>query len=247
MPDPYINDLEEQLRQDRRLGNARRRKRRIRKLLPLLALLPLAVGLFFLLRGSGDETPTQTETVAPGSSVATLSFVGDISLDDAMLQRFRSESGYDFTSLLRRVVPRLAAADLTIGNLEGNVVSDDAVSDHNYPTALLRDLYAAGFDVLQTANSFSIQNGITGLSATREAILAAGMDPLGTWSTEAERSEQGVLIREVNGIRIAFLAFTKGMNNLKLPVGTDYCVNLLYSDYDTNYSKLAQSAILAAV
>ena len=100
MPDPYINDLEEQLRQDRRLGNARRRKRRIRKLLPLLALLPLAVGLFFLLRGSGDETPTQTETVAPGSSVATLSFVGDISLDDAMLQRVRSESGYDFTSLL---------------------------------------------------------------------------------------------------------------------------------------------------
>lgn len=247
MPDPYINDLEEQLRQDRRLGNARRRKRRIRKLLPLLALLPLAVGLFFLLRGSGDETPTQTETVAPGSSVATLSFVGDISLDDDMLQRFRGESGYDFTPLLRRVVPRLAAADLTIGNLEGNVVSDDAVSDHNYPTALLRDLYAAGFDVLQTANSFTIQNGITGLSATREAILAAGMDPLGTWSTEDERSEQGVLIREVNGIRIAFLAFTKGMNNLKLPVGTDYCVNLLYSDYDTNYSKLAQTAILAAV
>ena len=247
MPDPYINDLEEQLRQDRRLGKARRRRRRMRRLIPLLLLFTLAVGLFFLLRGEGEDTPVQSETVPPGSSLATVSFVGDISLDDAMLQRFHSASGYDFTPLLRRIVPRLSSSDLTVGNLEGNIVADSSVSAHNYPAALLRDLYAAGFDVLQTANSYSIQNGITGLSATREAILAAGMDPLGTWSTAEERSEHGVLIRDVNGIRIAFLAFTKGMNNLKLPVGTDYCVNLLYSDYDTNYSKIARSAIVAAV
>ena len=131
MPDPYINNLEEQLAQDRRLGKVRRRKRRLRKLIPLLLLLVLAAGLWLLLRHPEEEAPPPTETIAPGSSVATLNFVGDISLDDAMLERFRSGSGYDFTPLFRRVVPRLAAADLTVGNLEGNITGSGDPGDHS--------------------------------------------------------------------------------------------------------------------
>ena len=73
------------------------------------------------------------------------------------------------------------------------------------------------------------------------------MDALGTWISEEDRSENGVLIRDVNGIRIAFLSFTKGMNNLRLPAGAEYSVNLLYTDYDTNYSKIDRAAILKAV
>lgn len=248
MPDYSANNLEEQLRQDRRLGKTRRRKRRLRKLLPLLIILVLAAGIFLLVHFTGDEEETEVpSTLAPGSSVVTLNFVGDISLDEAMLKSFQTGSSYDFTPLLQRIIPRLASADLTVGNLEGNVVGNDSVSDHNYPGALLRDLYAAGFDILQTSNSYSIQNGIAGLAETKQAIQDAGMDALGTWVSEADRSENGVLIREVNGMRIAFLAFTKGMNNLRLPTGTDYCVNLLYTDYDTNYSKIARTAIASAV
>ena len=37
------------------------------------------------------------------------------------------------------------------------------------------------------------------------------------------------------------------MNNLRLPVGAEYSVNLLYTDYDTNYSKIDRSGILKAV
>ena len=247
MADYHINDMEEQLRQDRRLGKARRRKRRLRKLLPILILLVLVAGIFLLFRiGKQEEETEPSPTYAPGSSVVTLNFVGDISLDEAMLRSFQTGGGYDFTPLLRRIIPRLAAADLTVGNLEGNVTAQGGGAGV-YPQALLRDLYAAGFDVLQTANSYSIQNGIAGLTETKEAIQAAGMDALGTWVSAEDRAENGVLIREVNGMRIAFLAFTKGMNNLRLPEGTDYCVNLLYTDYDTNYSKIARTAISEAV
>ncbi len=248
MPDYPINDLEEQLRQDRRLGKARRRKRRFRKLLPFLILLIVALGIFLTLHFTGSKEETEaTETLAPGSSLVTLNFVGDISLDDPMLSSFQTGSDYDFTPLLKRIIPRLTAADLTVGNLEGTVVRSGNASDHNYPPALLRDLYAAGFDILQTSNSSTIQNGITGLVETKEAIRSTGMDALGTWVSEEDRRDGGVLIREVNGMRIAFLAFTKGMNNLRLPAGTDYCVNLLYTDYDTNYSKIAKSAIISVV
>lgn len=246
MPNSNYN-LEEQLREDRRIGNARRWKQRFHRLIPVLILIMLAAVGIYLLRPNEEtqESEPVTETVAPGSCVATLRFVGDINLDEAAIESFRTENGYDFTNLFRKIVPRLALADLTVGNLEGNVTGE--VSDYCYPPALLHALYSAGFDVLQTANSYTIQNGIAGLRATKQAIQAAGMDALGTWISEEDRSENGVLIRDVNGIRIAFLSFTKGMNNLRLPAGAEYSVNLLYTDYDTNYSKIDRAAILKAV
>ena len=39
----------------------------------------------------------------------------------------------------------------------------------------------------------------------------------------------------MEGIKIAFVAFTKGMDNLGLPAGSENCVNVLYSDYDSAY------------
>lgn len=247
MPYSHYN-LEEQLRMDRRVENAKRRKRRMRRLYPLLLiLLLLSILFFFLSNREAGEPETTTEPPALGSSSATLCFVGDISLDEAMMESFRTQSGYDFSPLFQRILPRLAPADLAVGNLEGNVSASGELGDHLYPPALLNALYAVGFDVLQTSNSYSIQNGITGLTATKQAIRAAGMDSLGTWSSEQDRSENGVLVKDVNGIKIAFLAFTKGMNNLRLPVGAEYCVNLLYSDYDTNYSEIASTAIEQAV
>ena len=209
MPNSNFN-LEEQLRQDRRLGNTRRRKRRLRLLLPLLLVILLTVTAVYLLFSGNDKQEPVHTTEAPTivSSTVSLSFVGDISLDKAAIDSFRTESGYDFTDLFRRIVPRLAPADLTIGNLEGNVTNAGDTADHCYPPALLQALYAAGFDILQTSNSFTIQNGITGLTATKQAIQAAGMDALGTWVSQEDREENGVLIREVNGIRIAFLSFT---------------------------------------
>ncbi len=249
MPNSNYN-LEEQLRQDRRMGNAKLRKRRLRRSFPFLLLLLLLLAaalLFFSSKENEAEAKLNTEPAVSGTSVATLNFVGDISLDQAGIERFRTETGYDFSPLFRKIVPRLALADLIVGNLEGNIVGNGDVADHCYPPALLQALYDAGFDVLQTANSYTIQNGISGLNATKQAIQAAGMDPLGTWVSEEDRAENGVLIRNVNGIRIAFLSFTKGMNNLRLPAGAEYCVNLLYSDYDTNYSVIARSAIEKAV
>ena len=248
MPYSHFN-LEEQLRMDRRVENARKRKRKLRRLFPLLLilLLVLSVLFYYFSKKESSEPEATTAAPAPGSTTATLSFVGDICLDEAMMESFRTQNGYDFTDLFQRILPRLAPADLTVGNFEGNISGNSEAADYCYPPALLQALYAVGFDVLQTANSYTIQNGITGLAATKQAIQAAGMDALGTWVSEEDRSKNGVLIRDVNGIRIAFLAFTKGMNNLRLPVGAEYSVNLLYSDYDTNYSKIARSAIEQAV
>lgn len=240
------SSLEEELRQDQRREAARRRRKRLPWLIPLsLLLIVLGVGLFFLLRDLKKQTPADAETETPENNPVTIAFVGDIALTGTAQKSFYGSAGYDFSPCFRWVTAELRAADLAVGNLEGNI--SDSVSDFNYPPALLKSLYDAGFDILQTANSFSVVNGISGLAQTKSAIIAAGLDPVGTCSTKEEFDQTGgVVVRDVSGIRFAFLAFTKGMEgNLRVPEEADWSVNLLFAD--ELYKKINQDGIIAAI
>jgi poly-gamma-glutamate synthesis protein (capsule biosynthesis protein) len=67
---------------------------------------------------------------------------------------------------------------------------------------------------------------------------------VGTFVNTADfRSSGGYTIVEVRGIRIAIVAFTKGVDNLGLPDGSQNCVNLLYEDYTTDYKKIDTTGI----
>ena len=48
---------------------------------------------------------------------------------------------------------------------------------------------------------------------------------MGTYQS-AEEQEQ-ILIKDVNGIKIAFLSYTYGTNGIPVPKGKEYCVNLI--------------------
>ena len=254
MPDyRETENLEEQLRRDRKLAATHRLRRRLPWLIPLIlilagmcVLLILLISLLFPKKKQQNQLPQNVD------ADATLVFVGDISLDAAMMESFRTENGFDFSPLFASVTPRIFAADLAIGNLEGNVSDDPVLTDHNYPSQFFRALAACGFDVLQTANSYSIENGISYISKTRNAIRDAGMEPVGTFSSAEDRKDSGgVLVRDVNGIRVAFIAMTKSMNGKCLPEGADYAVNLLYEDYyeaaATNYTKIDKDGILKLI
>ncbi len=242
------DSLEDQLRQQHRLARTLRRRRRMRWLIPLLiVLLLIAAAVIYISLKTGREAPEE-ETQPVSDSTVTLAAVGDISMTRSMLQQFRKGDDYDFSSCFQWVTPQISAADIAVANLEGNITDLSGADDYNYPPALLTALADCGFDVLQTANSYSIQNGITGLQRTKQAVLDAGLTPLGTYLSKADREQSGgVYIKDVNGIRFAFIGLTKGMNNMRLPEGEDYSIDLLYSDYDTNYSQIAQSAILTLV
>lgn len=207
-----------------------------------------AVALCILMTGCASERHVAVnEDGAPCK--ATLAAVGDIYLtQEQMLSAAAADGSYDFSSAFSAVAGELTNADLAVGNLEGNFCGAPYDTEtRNYPEALATALQGAGLDVLQTANTYTIQNGLTGVQSTLQAISNAGMQPLGTFASQSERDEHPVLIREVNGIKIAMLAFTKGVNNVRLPEGTEYCVNLLYSDYDTSYSTVDTDAITACI
>lgn len=190
-----------------------------------------------------DTRPTE------GVGVATVSAVGDIYLTDEMLADARRSNGsYDFSAQFEGVCASLAAADLTIGNFEGTFCGTPyGMKAGSYPDALAAALSAAGFDLLQTANSYSIFGGFSGLQRTKAVIEDNGMTAVGTYSSADDRAEHPVVVREVNGVRIAFVAFTKGLGGLSLPENATGCVDLLYEDYTTNYSDLDTAAIDAVL
>ena len=97
---------------------------------------------------------------------------------------------------------------------------------------------------MQLANSYSIYKGMDGMASTVNAIYAAGMEPVGAYANaQAAKEGKGYTIRTVQGVKIAFVSFTKGMNGMALPPGNEDCVNLLYTDYATDYQTIDTEGI----
>lgn len=189
--------------------------------------------------------PTETVPVESPDTVIHLVAGGDVNITDQVVAAGALTGGFDYTDMFLDVQAILSAADLTTLNFEGNVFGDEyGTQSRSAPAQLLDALRRAGVDLLQTANSQSVTNGILGLSATLQAIRQAKLQPVGTFAnTEEFEKTGGYVIREVAGVRIAFVAFTKGMDGRGLPLGSENCVNLLYTDYNTTYQKVDEDGI----
>lgn len=237
----------------------RRRRRRRRPGGIWILFLLVAAGLVFsVVQYRRDmKAPVQTAT-APTEPFAaagegekiTIAAAGDINISRELLQSARQADGtYDFTSIFMGVSPLLSGADLTVADLEVNFCGEPCDPDaYQAPESLLEALSASGVDLVQTANTVSVYNGIAGLSSTLEAVERFGLTPVGTFATgEAYEQSGGYTIVEEKGFRIAFVAFTKGVGNLKLPEGSEHCVNLLYKDYNTTYQEVDTQGIQAVL
>lgn len=186
-----------------------------------------------------DTRPTETvvkETEPKGEqTVVHFAAAGDLNITDKVVSS--GGAGMDYSRVFADVLPLLAEADLTVMNLEGNVVGAPyGTQQASAPAQLLSVLATAGVDMVQMANSRSIHNGITGLAATLSAIRTAGIEPIGAYASNDEFSDNGgYTLWEVEGVRIGVVAFTKGMDNMALPAGSENCVNVLYKDYSSTY------------
>ena len=255
---------EYKLRQQQRAA-ARRKKEMARRRLRLRLLLGLAIILastvVLWLARSGSETPeipvTTEASTAPavqttqppqpktGRTVIHIAAAGDLNVNDATVAAGSTPKGYDYGPVFMDVMPALSAADLTLVNLEGNLVGAPYGTERrSAPQEMMEALAYAGVDMVQMANSTSIHNGLLGLADTLDAIRAAGMEPVGAFESKAEfKRTGGFTMANVGGIKVAFVSFTKGMDNLGLPSGSEDCVNVLYEDYATTYQKVARDKI----
>ena len=154
---------------------------------------------------SGNSAATAYHTAE-----ARLVFVGDL-----MVGRYVGASmqahGYDapFDSVRQFV----SGADLAVGNLEGPVVPSAGSSipapSPNQPSLAgderaAKALARAGFDLLSVANNHSMDAGVAGFGSTVSALRNAGMEPLGLDTAGVQQP----IVRNVRGLKIAFLAYT---------------------------------------
>ena len=227
----------------------RRRRRTLATVAACLALIVLGLGVFFLVRRGENKTQEKEPqaTQAPGevpedAKVIHLVAAGDVNVTDAIIASGGAD--YDYTATFMDVLHLLAEGDITVVNFEGNLCGAPYGDSRSAPQSFAEALDRCGVDMMQLANSYSIYQGISGLQATIQGVKNAGMEPLGVYADErAYKAGKGYTIKEVEGVKIAFVAFTKGMDGMTLPQGSENCVNLLYSDYDSTYQDVNTKAI----
>lgn len=122
---------------------------------------------------------------------------------------------HDFMSVFEDVAPFISEADLAIANLEttlaGSRLPYTGYPMFNTPDSIVDALKGAGFDTIVTTNNHSLDTGPDGLRRTVEVIEEKGLDPVGTYSSEPDSR---VLIKDVEGIKVAILAYTEHLNGV---------------------------------
>jgi len=202
-------------------------------------------------KSAGDTSPTTpsadpTQPTAPNTTVIHYAAAGDLNINDLTVSA--GGSGYNYTETFMDVAHLLGKADVSSVNFEGNLCGAPYGAGGSAPQEMAVALQKMGVDLVQMANSYSINKGLSGLATSLDAVRSAGMEPVGAYATNQEYKEsKGYTIKNVQGVRIAFMAFTKGMDGMALPVGSENCVNVLYSDYDSAYQVVNEAKISSVI
>ena len=217
------------------------RKKLLRKILLAAVLAVVAVVAVIIIVAVSKPKPKAPAT-ADQLTTIHLAAAGDLNISDRVIEAGGPEM--DYSNLFMDVAHLLADADISVVNYEGVLCGDPYGESKSAPLALMQALSDAGVDLVQLANSYSIYNGISGLVTTVDNVRAAGMEPVGVYkNNQAFEDNGGFTLCEVEGIKIAFVAFTKGMDGMALPEGIEHCGNILYSDYASTYQEIDKDRI----
>lgn len=173
-----------------------------------------------------------------------MSVIGDIMCHNSQYKDAYNSSTdtYDFSYVFEDIKEYVSSADIAIGNLETTFAGKErGYSNYprfNTPEQLAQNLKDFGIDVLSTANNHSMDTNYNGVVSTLDYLDEAGIEHTGTNRTQKDQNT--ILVKDVNGIKIAFLAFTYGTNGIPVPSDKSFCVNLIDENFILNQIKLAK-------
>lgn len=232
----------------------RRRKKRIKLMSWSLVLLIGVLAASFVVRGIGkdgkkdkqpleehqeeqigEETANEVTEPQPEPDVTVrIRATGDIMFHPSQLDGaydYKTNT-YNFEHSFKAIKSIIQEADIAIANFEGTTAGNEVYAYQGYPLFNAPDealdaIKNAGFDILSTANNHSLDTRKAGIIRTIEQIKARGMEPMGTFTSKPETR---VLIKDVKGIRFAFMAYTEMVNGLETvltPEDLDAMVNII--------------------
>lgn len=162
-----------------------------------------------------------------------ITFTGDILIYESQDKGCLGKDGKrDYRPIFEQVKQLLDQSDYVVGSFETTTAGEKAGYTHtatsfNTPDELLPALKWAGIDLLTTANNHCFDRGEAGLRRTITKIIENSLEYTGT---RLSGEESNYLIKDFDGTKVAFLAYTYGTNSRSngyiIPKGKEYLVNL---------------------
>lgn len=177
------------------------------------------------------KKPKPTDTPEPELRSATIRSLGEIAMQQNLLRAAVNGNTFDFSNMFTNISSVIGKADYTVADVEGSLGGTTEYSGSNKmitPPALIGTLKECGVDMLMLANDHALDGGFNDLQATIQNCQEEGMDYVGAAASAEERGTP--LIREIRGIKVAFLAYTESLNGNEQtadPAALEYGVNLI--------------------
>ena len=219
----------------------RKLKRNIRNLLVLALFVVISSCIGWYLQ-RGDSLDNRSINISyqtvntKKETYASMVMVGDALIHGTVYgtaHRYANYNGYDFKPMLEHIKERVKDYDLAYYNQEtilgGTELGLSTYPLFNSPYEVGDAFIDAGFNLVSLATNHTIDKGERGVLNSRNYwnqqadVLAAG-----SYSSFEERDK--VVIKEVNGIKYAFLSYTTYTNGLIVPTGKEYLVNVYDED-----------------
>jgi len=208
-------------------------------LLGVLSIGGIIFSCIYFLTTSDKEGGTQKKESDSSVKTARVVANGDILIHDALYYTAKKEDGsYDFNPFFEYVKPWIEGADLAIGDFEGTISDRSPLGGYplfNAPVQIADTMKEVGYDVVDLAHNHILDTGLYGLKYTDKVFKDRGLDTVGVHA-DKKRSEDRILIKEVNGIKIAILAYAYGYNGMDANLTAEDRNNYL-SDLDEEKMK----------
>ncbi|EHJ56511.1 hypothetical protein HMPREF9318_00217 [Streptococcus urinalis FB127-CNA-2] len=211
---------------------------KLKKICLGIIVLTLVIGLGMDIF-SGTKKVNQKASKDKSIKTARIMANGDILIHNVLYASAQKSDGtYDFNPYFEYVKDRISSADLAIGDYEGTISSDYPLAGYplfNAPSQIADAIKNTGYDVIDLAHNHILDSGLDGAINTVNTFKKIGIDSIGVYTNK--RSSKNILIKNVNGIKIAILGYSYGYNGME--------ANLSKSEYNNHMSDLKESKIRA--
>ena len=211
-------------------------------ILGIIILIFIGVELFLLMVSSifnsyyplsdyqKEENSVKVEETKEIVEKASLFMVGDSLIHSAVYADADLGNGkYDFSPMISEFSNIVSNYDLAFYNQE-TILGGTSLGLSSYPTFNspyeVGDAFTnIGFNLVSLANNHTLDRGKQAIINSKnywnqkEKVYTTG-----SYSSLEERNQ--IKVKEVNGIRYAFFAYTESTNGIPIPNGEDYLVNI---------------------
>jgi poly-gamma-glutamate capsule biosynthesis protein CapA/YwtB (metallophosphatase superfamily) len=190
----------------------------------VVAALGISVGA---IAGCAQLLALGEDSLSHPARTLSITGSGDILIHPGMDRQAESDGGTsnpDFAPMLAGVKPLISRADYSICHTETPFSPPGYRQPfpHYYVHPnLAKGIKATGFDDCSTASNWTFDKGIDGVRRTVKSLNRAGVNQAGS---RANAKAERVVVRDVNGIKVAHLSYTDPGDSPEVP-GSPWAVN----------------------